>query len=301
MTLKGKSKDVDQASSNSKSSNVELVNRDLEKPKETNLSETYRLAKQKSSSLSTGQVLQLQRTIGNRAVRKVLGLQPRLNHPRNERSELAASRDSGGFKPELSAEDETQDAGGTLGDIARPVGTAVGNVVGSVAGAVTGISVSSNTTTAAGWHDHGFFRWVVGFNTTGRNGWLVQRVVNQREPKDAAGTALPDGLTPRYWEAWAVDGSGTVTPGSGGSHDWWQRRSWGDNTQGTWSMTGRVYFTQTDPATQGFTDTAVPEAGGLLASTSAPTGLGVARLHRYAQGTWDSTGTTKTHTGSAGP
>ena len=64
-------------------------------------------------------------------------------------------------------------------------------------------------------------------------------------------------------------------------------------------MTGGVHFTTTNPATMGFTTTAVPEAGGLLATTSAPTGLGVARLHRYAQGTWDSTGATPTHTGSA--
>jgi hypothetical protein len=112
---------------------------------------------------------------------------------------------------------------------------------------------------------------------------------------------LPDGLTPRYWEAWAVDATGAITPMSGGTHDFWQRRSWGTGTKGNWSMTGAVHFTTTDPATIGFTTGGAPEAGSLLSTTSAPGGLGSVRLNRHADGTWDSTAATPTHTGSAGP
>ena len=58
-------------------------------------------------------------------------------------------------------------------------------------------------------------------------------------------------------------------------------------------------WTDTDPATQGFVAKGVPEAGDLLATTTAPTGLGVARDHRYAQGNWDSTVAKPYHDGSA--
>lgn len=51
----------------------------------------------------------------------------------------------------------------------------------------------------------------------------------------------------------------------------------------------------------GFTVGGAPEAGSLLSTTSAPGGLGAARLNRHANGTWDSTGATPTHAGSAGP
>jgi hypothetical protein len=209
--------------------------------------------------------------------------------------------DLGGFKEPSSPD---QDIGGRtfgelMGDIGRPIGTGIGNVVGGIAGAVTGISISQATTLAPVWNPHGHFMWNIGFNTTGRNGWLIQEIASTRRAQDAAGAALPDGLTPRYFEAWAVDGAGVITPSAGGTHDFWQRRSFGAGSQGHWSIRAKVWFTQTDPATQGFAVGNAPEAGGLLSSTAEPAGLGVARLHRYAQGTWDSTTAAPTHTGSA--
>ena len=60
-------------------------------------------------------------------------------------------------------------------------------------------------------------------------------------------------------------------------------------------------FTRTNPAMLGFTPGGFRVAGGLLSTTSAPRELGAARLHRYAEGTWDSTTDTPTHAGSAGP
>jgi hypothetical protein len=213
---------------------------------------------------------------------------------------------TGGLKPGVSPGDGDEMLGGgrTIGeaggDAGRVVGTTVGNAVGSTAAALTGISIASTTTTGPSWRDHGNFEWVVGFGTTGRSGWIVQEVVNTYRAQDDAGNDLGGpSPTPQYWEAWAVDASGNITPNVGANHDYWLRPDRGNDTQGHWSMRGKVYFTTTDPATQGFTAGGAPDAGILLSSTSAPSGLGVARLHRYAQGTWDSTGATPTHEGSA--
>lgn len=204
-----------------------------------------------------------------------------------------------------SAEAEDQFVGGRtfgefMGDIARPIGTGLGNAVGAVAGALSGVSISSTTNSPATWNNHGHFDWRVGFSTTGTNGWIVQKITNTYRAEDTAGNPVAGPApTPEYWEAWAVDASGNISPSVGANHDYWIRANKGTGTQGHWSMKGKCYFTTVDPATSGLTPGGVPDAGILLSGTSAPGGLGVARLHRYAQGTWDSTGTTPTHTGSA--
>lgn len=211
----------------------------------------------------------------------------------------------GGFAPGVDPQHNQQMIGGrtfgeAIGDAGRVAGTALGNVVGGAAATLTGINITSTTTAAATWSPHGQFSWQVGFATTGTNGWLVQEVVNTYRAQDATGTDLGGvAPTPQYWEAWAVDAASAVTPSAGGTNDFWLRPGRGASTQGHWSMRGKVYFTTTDPATQGLTPGGVPDAGILLSSTAAPAGLGVARLHRYAQGTWDSTGAAPTHTGSA--
>ena len=129
----------------------------------------------------------------------------------------------------------------------------------------------------------------------------MQEIDNTYRAENATGAPLGGPKpTPQYWEAWAVNAASVVSPSVGATNDMWLRPNRGPNTQGHWSMRGKVYFTTTDPATQGFAAGNVADAGPiLLSSTSAPAGLGIARLHRYAQGTWDSTGTTPTHTGSA--
>lgn len=217
-----------------------------------------------------------------------------------------SARMFGGLMPGVDPDKDQRMIGGgptlgeTIGDVGRIVGTAIGNVVGGAVAALTGIDINSSTTSAATWSPHGQFAWQVGFTTTGTSGWLVQEVVNTYRAQDATGTDL-GGVKPtaQYWEAWAVDAASAVTPVAGGTNDFWLRPNRGAGSQGHWSMRGKVYFTTTDPATQGFTPGGVPDAGILLSSTSAPSGLGIARLHRYAQGSWDSTGTTPTHTGSA--
>jgi len=281
-------------------------------------------------------MLSLQRTIGNRGVARLLQAETkhledsdrtpstnRFDHDRSQipvhaKAPLAAQHGGSATSSNIQAtrglkpgarEDEIirgRTVGEFVGDVARPVGTALGNVVGSGVGAITGVDISTTTNSGPTWSNHGAFLWHVGFNTTGRNGWLVQDIDNTAwRAKDATGSAVASPFTSRYWEAWAVDASGNVTPSVGADNDYWDQGSFQASlgaVEGHWATKGKVYFTTTDPATQGFTrNNPATNAGILLSSTSAPSGLGIARLHRYAQGTWDSTGAAPTHSGSAGP
>jgi len=285
-------------------------------------------ARRDPGSLTPGDVLQLQRTIGNKATGHLLGgvnhRQPkadRFNRQKSPVSLLATNRlaekgnnrnslnsfSTFGMKPGAGENDFVfgRTTGELVGDILRPVGTAVGNVVGTVAGALTGVYITSNTTAGPTWNNHGAFRWNVGFNTTGRSGWIIQKMAFTWRANNALGGSIPSPLGQPFYEAWEVSNTGAVTPSRGGTNDFWQipnlQTALGA-VEGHWSATGTLYFTKTDPATQGFTrNNPNTHAHHLLSSTTAPAGLGVARLHRYAQGTWDSTGTTPTHTGSAGP
>lgn len=163
------------------------------------------------------------------------------------------------------------------------------------------ITITTSNHVAPTWGPNGYFNWVVYFNTNGTNGWIVQEIVNVYNPMDAAGRPLgPPHATPRYYEAWSVNGTSRVEPGHGVDNDYWTRPGRGNNTKGNWSMTGNVYFTTTDPATQGFRARGVADAGDLLSSATAPSGLGTVKLVRRASGTWDSSSTPAVaHTGSA--
>lgn len=205
------------------------------------------------------------------------------------------------------ADDENQvirgrTLGETVGDVARPVGTALGNVFGSLVGLATGITISSATNSGPTHGANGAMTWHVGLTTSGRNGWIVQDIENSWRAVDAAGSAVPSPFTPHYWEAWAVDGTGNVTPSVAGDNDYWDQpdlKAAFGAVEGHWATKGKCYFTTDDPATQGFiAKNPNTNAGDLLSSTSAPANLGIARLHRYAQGTWETTGV---HTGSARP
>jgi hypothetical protein len=214
----------------------------------------------------------------------------------------SANKSQGGFG-EVAEDDflagHGRKAGEAMGDAGRVVGTGIGNAFGDVVGALTGINIDSTTVGAKTWSPNGGFKWSVGFKTSGKkakNGWIIQRIKNTYRAQKTDGTAVAAGVpAKKYWEAWAVDAAGKVSPDRGGANDFWQRANVGPNTKGHWSMTGKVYFTKTDPATMGFVANSVPNAGILLATYTKPHDLGVARLHRYAQGTWD----TKVHKGSA--
>lgn len=256
------------------------------------------------ASLTPRDVVQLQRTIGNQAVQRLLaGSAPRQNASTAQHETAAGSM--GGKKPGGQyAEGEViggRTAGEFLGDIGRPISTGFGNIIGGIAGAVTGVSINSSDMTGPTWNDHGHFDWGAMFTTTGKSGWIVQEITNTYRAEDATGNDVTPAHTPHYWEAWSVDDNSVIDPtfvDARGCDDW-IRPPAGDDTQGHWSMRGHVHFTTTDPTASGMASGTVPDAGGLLSSTTAPDDLGIARLHRYAQGTWDSTGDTPTHSGSA--
>lgn len=217
------------------------------------------------------------------------------------------------------AEDYPQAVGGvmdTVRDIGDSVSTGVGNIVGAGAALVTGIDINTVNNVGPTWYDHGRFYWYVNWNLSGRNvgattnGWMVQHVENAYRGEDSAGVAIDNarvGTTPSYYEAWPVV-AGAVhrfPRDASAGRDYWKRPdlsvlpSVADaGTKGRWSMRGKVYFTTTDPTTHGLASGNVADAGALPSAVGAPPDLGVARLHRYANGTWDSTAAPRTHTGS---
>lgn len=219
---------------------------------------------------------------------------------------------SGGLVPgATAAPDQEKVVGGvfdTLANIGNAAGAALGNLAGGAAAMLTGVNINTTDTSAPVWSPHGAFSWHIGFTTTGKDGWIVQRVTNSYKGTDSKGgkiTCARVGATPKYYEAWKVDGSSKVSPSVGATNDMWMRPSLAtrppisdSKTKGRWSMVGEVYFTKTDPAKSGLTKGGVPDAGILLSGTTQPADLGIARLHRYANGTWDSTVTPPTHTGS---
>ncbi|HEX3762700.1 MAG TPA: hypothetical protein VHW23_28590 [Kofleriaceae bacterium] len=170
---------------------------------------------------------------------------------------------------------------------------------------LAGAATKSGTTDteAAMWKDHGAFRWAVAWTTDGTSGWIVQKITSTYTGtrKDGSAITLASvGTTPSYYEAWAVDNSGKVSPAVGATNDIWARGSKGDGSKGTWSIKGDVHWTSSDPAKSGLTPGGVANAGILLSGTSAPAGLSGVLQTRHADGAWDSTKTPATHTGSAG-
>jgi len=165
-------------------------------------------------------------------------------------------------------------------------------------------SASTSDLSAAAWTDHGVFKWWIKWVTDGTSGWIVQKITNTYSGTDGAGKAITNatvGVTPSYYEAWEVDAAGGITGslGATGNRDRWERPGQGASSKGTWSMTGEVYWTAEDPAKSGFKSKAVANAGTLLSSKSAPAKLSGLLLTRTADGAWDSTGKTPTHTGTA--
>ncbi len=118
------------------------------------------------------------------------------------------------------------------------------------------------------------FEWNVSFRTSLRNGFIVQRIDNvwNQNPAPAPGQAVP---TPRYFEAWAVDGGGRVTPVVGGVNDMW-RRPMRAGTRGNWQMSARLYTVLHLPATFGAGN--VADAGPVLRSQLANPGANLLGL-----------------------
>lgn len=192
--------------------------------------------------------------------------------------------------------------GDMVSDASDVVGAAAGNLVGGIASAVTGISISSTTNAGPTFGPQGAAMWHVAFATSGRTGWIVQKIDNTVNGTDAGGTPMTPatiGLAPHYYEAWSVDAAGTVTPSVGGDNDHWDQGGMGAGSKGHWSTRGTLYWLPGAAMPGGMAAGAVPNAGMLVSSFAAPAGLGVARLHRYAHANWDATVIPGVDTGSA--
>lgn len=202
----------------------------------------------------------------------------------------------------LKEREAVRGIGDTLSDVGDVIGTGLGNVVGGIAGLVTGISISSATNAGPTFGPQGAAMWHVAFATTGRTGWIVQKIDNTVNGTDAVGAAITlatIGLAPNYYEAWSVDAAGAVTPNVGGDNDHWDQGGMGAGTKGHWSTTGALYWVPGAATPAGMAAGTVPNAGMLVSSLAAPPGLGVARLHRYAHANWDATVAPAVDTGSA--
>ena len=192
--------------------------------------------------------------------------------------------------------------GDTVSDTLDVISTGLGNLTGGVASEETGISISSTTNAGPTFGPQGAAMWHVAFATTGRTGWIVQKIDNKVDGTDASGAAITPasiGLSPHYYEAWSVDASGAVTPSVGGDNDHWDQGSMGASSKGHWSTRGALYWVPGAATPAGMAPRTVPSAGMLVSSFTAPPGLGVARLHRYAHANWDATVTPPVDTGSA--
>jgi len=154
-----------------------------------------------------------------------------------------------------------------------------------------------------------FFQWDVNFSTSLRNGWLIQEIVNNRARTRCNGTAIPETLTPHYWEAWWVDGSGraqvptainaartraTASAVPAPAHDLW-RRAAAAPSRGNWSMAARLYTCLRLP--NGFAAGNVADALALWATAAPPNAdeLGLVAARRGATGAWNCCGAPATH------
>lgn len=227
-------------------------------------------------------LLRLQQAAGNRAVARLLT--------------------RGGLDPDAPEPDEIDEAAPELGGLVRPLEDVGLARQGTPGAAPPAPRITVGRQSGPTWTPHGGFDWRVSFATNRRSGWIVQEITNAINVTDAAGAAVDtSAVVPHYWEAWAVDGTGKITPSAGKVHDMWIRPARGTNTKGSWSMAAKLHFTTTDPATQGFTAGGVSNAGILLSTTTQPTGLGPVRRWRGAHGRWDDNAATPVaHTGSTG-
>jgi hypothetical protein len=154
-----------------------------------------------------------------------------------------------------------------------------------------------------------FFQWDVNFNTSLRNGWLIQEIVNTRTRSRCDGTAIAETLTPRYWEAWWVDGSGDVrlptainasrtaasaSVATAPADDLWRRAS-AAPSQGNWRMRANLFTALRLP--NGFAVGNVADALALPSTAAAPGSdeLGIVEASRGAAGRWNCCGPAATH------
>jgi hypothetical protein len=168
------------------------------------------------------------------------------------------------------------------------------------------IIVTSNVTPKI-YGNCGQFLWLTNWTTSGRNGFIVQEIVNTYSARDCTGAADTDTATvptPHFYEAWKVDARGNTTPElvtpDGRFNDKWSRRERADSngtpgSQGEWSTSGKAYWAASlDPAAS-FTVGAVYDAHDLPSTTKRPANLGTSLDDRQVGGRWNCCGGVQTH------
>ena len=203
-------------------------------------------------------------------------------------AKLALDKEGGGAPAltEEGAEGADYDIGGPDAGVPTPA------PVPATPAPVASPTVTATTRTGPTFGNCRAFSWVVDWSTTGRSGFIVQEITNTNTINACDGTAQPAPSTPHYWEAWSVDAAGVVASG-----DQWTRAA-RPNTTGSWAMRGSASFVSTlDPAA-GFSTTAVPDANGLMATTTAPGNLTNPAFTRNKADSWDCCNGHNTHTSS---
>jgi peptidoglycan hydrolase-like protein with peptidoglycan-binding domain len=139
----------------------------------------------------------------------------------------------------------------------------------------------------------GDFTWAINWNTDGRNGYIVQEIMQVVHVNACDGTLDPN-FTPKpshFWEAWRVQTDGSVH-GSEPNDTF----SPGLNIiehGGTWKITSKVFWVDTLETNVRFD--AVDQAGGLLSTMTMPSNLGPVLLTRGVAGKWDCCNGNSTH------
>jgi|GEM_PF-1196961 len=158
------------------------------------------------------------------------------------------------------------------------------------------VTITENVTDGPHHNPAGEFLWQIGWNTTGRDGFIVQEINNVYNAQNCNGSANNQVVqTPRYWEAWRVNAAGQVTPNLGAVNDIWSRLR-RPGLKGNWSMNANVFFINNLEPAANFTAGGVRDAGDLQATTTQPGNLGTSLLTRHAGGVWDNCGANNTHT-----
>jgi hypothetical protein len=175
-----------------------------------------------------------------------------------------------------------------LGGTSTPV--MAGTSTALLPAAVAAVRISERNVIPRNFVPCGGFHWGIVWRTNARNGFIVQKILQNFSVMDCFGhlNTSKFKFTPRYWEAWSVDASGQANPmNSLGVNDWWESASF-DDTRGDWLKKGEVYWVPIlDPAANFARGNVVGTGPLLLATEKPPTNLGPTLLTRHAAGTWD--------------
>lgn len=173
---------------------------------------------------------------------------------------------------------------------------------GAQAASASPPTITATTTAGPTFGPRGASMWHIRWSTTGRTGWIVQRVNNTASGTHADGrpvTTTTMGILPEYYEAWSVDGSGAITPHVSGEHDYWDGPPFETGSRGTWTTAATVHWIAGATRPSGMSPGQVANAGILVSSIGAPSGLSSSVLSRNCTVRWDDTSTPKVDEGVA--